>query len=195
MSRVTIIVGLGNPGEKFTNTRHNVGFMALDAFREKNNFLEFEISKKYHSEISEGTFGEEKVLLVKPQTFMNDSGKAVKAVAKNQPEATIVVVHDDIDLPVGKIKIIKERGSAGHKGVESIIQSIGNDGLVRFRIGIGQTKQTHGLVDGSKAIDVVLKKFSPTEQQIIDDVLQKTTSALELFISKGLDATMNEFNK
>jgi len=183
-----IIVGLGNPGEKFTNTRHNVGFMALDAFKGKNNFPDFEMSKKYGATISEGTLSEEKVLLARPQTFMNESGKAVKALTKNQPEATIIVIHDDIDLPIGKIKIVEERGSAGHKGVESIIENIGNDGLIRFRVGIGSPEK----VD---AMNVVLKKFSPDEQKTINEVLQKTVTALELFISKGLEATMNEFNK
>jgi len=189
-----IIIGLGNPGKKFERTRHNVGFMAVDEFARKNNFPEFKLSKKYNAEISEGIIGEEKIILVKPQTFMNDSGVAVKNLTthykdpKGAPTTNLIVIHDDIDLELGKIKIIKERGSAGHKGVESIIKSIGNDGLIRIRIGIGGPKDV-------KAMKIVLKKFSAEEQKTIDRVLQKTADALNVFIKEGLEKTMNEYNK
>src|SRR3989344_9557063 len=141
-----IIMGLGNPGEKFKNTRHNVGFEALDFFAKKNNFPDFELSKKYDALIS-SSFAKasadkenENILLVKPQTFMNESGKTAKQLMKNK-EAELVIVHDDIDLPLGKLKIIQERGAAGHKGIESIIQNVGNEGLIRFRIGIANNDQ------------------------------------------------------
>src|SRR5688572_19296136 len=111
-----VIVGLGNPGEKFDHTKHNAGFAVLDFFAKKKQLPDFEVSKKYHSLISKTN----SVLLAKPQTFMNESGLAVKSILKNQKESTIIVVHDDIDLPLGKIKIVQERGSAGHKGIESI---------------------------------------------------------------------------
>mgnify|MGYP001578633439 CR=1 FL=1 len=192
---MTIIVGLGNPGKKFKNTRHNVGFMAVDAFAKRNNFPEFKLQKKSNALVSEKPFGfaqgDENVILVKPQTFMNDSGKAVKSLIKNLKLKIgnyIIVVHDDVDLPIGKMKIIKERGSAGHKGVESIIKSIGNDGLIRIRIGITGQKDI-------KAMKVVLKKFSDDEQKIINETIQKTADALDLFIKQGLDRVMNEYNK
>jgi len=179
-----IIIGLGNPGEKFKNTRHNVGFMALDKFAENSSFPDFELQKKYSSLVSSN----ENIILAKPQTFMNESGKAVKKIlAKNNTE-TVIVIHDDIDLPIGKIKIVKDRGSAGHKGVESIIQNIGNDGLIRFRIGIGGQNDV-------EAMKVVLKKFSPEEQEIVGKTIQKTTEALNLFINEGLEKAMNEYNK
>jgi len=179
-----IIIGLGNPGEKYKNTRHNVGFMAIDEFTEKNNFDDFKLEKKSNSLISE----KNGVLLAKPQTFMNDSGKSVKQITKNKEFTDLIVVHDDIDLPVGKIKIIKERGSAGHKGVESIIQNIGNDGIIRFRIGIaGQLKK--------EAKNVVLKKFTAEEQKLIDDAIKKTSQALNCFTANGLEKTMNEYNR
>jgi peptidyl-tRNA hydrolase, PTH1 family len=178
-----IIIGLGNPGEQYKNTRHNVGFMAVDAFAKDNNFPDFKLQKKSNALVSE----KENILLAEPQTFMNESGKAVKELAKNK-NANIIVIHDDIDLPIGKIKIIKERGSAGHKGVESIIKNIGNDGLIRFRIGIAGSKET-------KAMEVVLKKFSTDEQEIVNQTIQKTVSALNSFIKEGLDKTMNEYNK
>ena len=107
---MTIIIGLGNPGEKFNNTRHNAGFMAVDFFAKKNNLPEFEMEKKYDALISK----KGNILLAKPETFMNKSGSAVKKIAKNN-KGQIIVVHDDADLPVGKIKIAVNRGSAGHK--------------------------------------------------------------------------------
>ena len=180
---MVIIIGLGNPGEKFKNTRHNVGFMAVDSFAEKNDFPEFKLQKKSNALVSE----KDNVLLAKPQTFMNESGKSVKELAKNK-NSDVIVIHDDIDLPIGKMKIIKERGSAGHKGVESIIKSIGNDGLIRFRIGIAGNKDV-------KAMKIVLKKFSGEEQKIIDQTIKKTTNALDSFVKDGLEKTMNEYNK
>lgn len=179
-----IIIGLGNPGEKYKNTRHNVGFMAIDEFAKKNNFPDFTLQKKAKTLVSE----KDNILLAKPQTFMNESGKSSKELSKNKPIENLVVIHDDIDLPVGKIKIIKERGSAGHKGVESIIQSIGNKGLIRFRVGIGSENK----VDAMK---IVLKNFSETEQKLIAETIQKTVAALGLFVKEGLDKTMNEYNK
>jgi len=178
-----IIIGLGNPGEQYKNTRHNIGFMAIDAFAGKNSFPEFKLQKKANALVSEN----ENIVLVKPQTFMNDSGKAIKEITKNTSVENLIVIHDDIDLPVGKIKIVKERGSAGHKGVESIIQNISNDGLIRIRIGIGSENK----VDAMK---IVLKNFSSDEQKVIDQVFQKTAEALNLFIKEGLEKTMNEYN-
>ena len=178
-----LIIGLGNPGKKFENTRHNVGFMAIDKFAGKNDFPDFELDKKPNALISE----KEETTLVKPQTFMNDSGKAVQTILKNNPAESLIVIHDDIDLPVGKIKIIKERGSAGHKGVESIIKNIGNDGLIRIRIGIGSQKDV-------KAMKVVLKKFSADELKKINQTLEKVADALSIVIKEGLEKAMNEFN-
>ena len=189
----TIIIGLGNPGTKFEGTRHNVGFMVLDKFVKENNFPEFNLQKKYNALVSEKPFdsaqGDEKIILVKPQTFMNESGKTAKELLRNNKteETNLIVVHDDIDLTVGKIKIVKERGSAGHKGVESIINNIGNEGLIRFRIGIGSLQKT-------KATSVVLKKFNKTEQNIIDETISRTAEALNLFLREGLEKVMNKYN-
>ena len=196
MNNMIIIIGLGNPGKKFEHTRHNVGFMAVDAFAKINNFPEFKLSKKFSSLISEEIIAEQKILLAKPQTFMNESGKAVRVITKPytiNPKPLLVIIHDDIDLPVGKIKIIKERGSAGHKGVESIIKSIGNDGLIRFRIGISPYSKPD--LEQIKAKNVVLKKFSKEEQKSIDKTIQNTVDALNLYIIEGIDKTMNEYNK
>lgn len=179
-----IIIGLGNPGEQYKNTRHNVGFMAVDTFAKNNNFPEFSLQKKSQALVSE----KDGITLAKPQTFMNESGKTAREITKNTSLENLIVVHDDIDLPVGKIKIIKERGSAGHKGVESIIKSIGNDGLIRIRIGIGSENKTD-------AMEVVLKNFSEQEQKTINETIKKVADALDVFVKQGLDATMNAFNK
>lgn len=178
-----LIIGLGNPGEQYKNTRHNVGFLTLDKFAEKNNFPDFALNKKAQALLSE----ENGVLLAKPQTFMNESGKTARELVKNIPVENIIVVHDDIDLEIGKIKIVSERGSAGHKGVESIIQNIGNEGLIRFRIGIASKENV-------EAKEVVLKKFSTEEQKIIDESIEKTCEALNVFIKEGLEKAMNEYN-
>ncbi len=179
---MTIIVGLGNPGEKFKNTRHNVGFMAIDFFAKENNFPEFELSKKYDSLISE----KDDVILAEPETFMNESGKAVKLILKNQKEGALVVVHDDIDLPLGKIKFSKDSGAGGHKGVGSIIQELGNNNFIRLKIGIA--------TDDKKAEEVVLKKFTKDEETILNLSIEKATEALDFFIKNGLEKTMNQYN-
>lgn len=179
-----IIIGLGNPGEQYKNTRHNVGFMAIDKFAEQNSFPEFSLQKKSEALISE----KDGVLLAKPQTFMNESGKSAAKLIKNSATENIVVIHDDIDLPVGKIKIVKERGSAGHKGVESIIKAIGNEDLIRIRVGIGSQKNV-------EAKEIVLKNFSEQEQKEIDNIISKTAEAITLLKEQGLEKAMNEYNK
>jgi PTH1 family peptidyl-tRNA hydrolase len=185
---MTIIIGLGNPGKKFEQTRHNVGFQAIENFSKQNSFVEFALDKKSNSLISENN----NILLVKPQTFMNESGKAVAEIIKNKNTKNIIVIHDDIDLPVGKIRIVKERGSAGHKGVESIIKSIGNNGLIRIRIGIEPFSTTQSKPE-AKAI--VLEKFSKQEQEFITKAIQETSKAIDAFLKEGLEKAMNEFNK
>ncbi len=181
------IIGLGNPGEKFKNTRHNVGFMTVDFFAKKYNFPEFKLSKKYDLLISEK--GE--VTLIKPQTFMNNSGTTVKKIinTQNLTPNTLIVIHDDIDLPLGKLKIVKNRGSAGHKGVESVIKSIGKKELIRFRIGV---QPKNGKVKNPEIF--VIKNFTKGEDEIINETIKKTSNALDFFVENGLEKTMNQYN-
>ena len=180
-----ILVGLGNPGKKFDNTPHNAGFEALDFFAQKNDFPEFEFSKKYNSLISE----KDDVLLAKPQTFMNESGVSVKEILKNKKEATLLVIHDDIDLPLGKIKFSQGNGAGGHKGVDSIIQHLGSKDFIRLKIGVGK--------EGEKipAEEIVLKKFTKEEQEILQRIMEKSAQALNLLIEEGIEKTMNEYNR
>ncbi len=207
-----IIVGLGNPGEKFKNTRHNVGFMVVDFFHayrqagaKENDFPDFLLSKKYDALISESNHAHilenvsmenertnEEIILVKPQTFMNESGKAVKKITTHYKLQTtnLIVIHDDIDLPLGKLKISKDSGAGGHKGIESIINNLGTKDFVRFKIGICPQKGKPNSVE-----TFVVKKFTKEEQEILDSVIVKTSEALDLFIKEGLEKTMNKYNK
>lgn len=187
-----IIIGLGNPGKKYEDTRHNVGFMVLDEFAKKNNFADFKLSKNFPALISENALNSQKIILVKPQTFMNESGKVAKILnTKYKIQNTnFLVIHDDLDLPLGKIKIVKGRGSAGHKGVDSIIKALGNKNFVRLRIGIANEKSKI-----NNAEKFVLSKFSKEENTILKEILQKTASAIEICLKKGLEKTMSEFNQ
>lgn len=163
-----LIVGLGNPGEKFKETRHNVGFMVLDAL-EKCGGLDTP-----H-------------ILLKPQTFMNASGKAVKE--KYRSDTQLIVIHDDIDLKTGRVKVSKNSRSAGHKGVESIIKEIGTQDFTRIRIGIQPEKGKPGAVE-----DFVLKEFTKKELPLLQAALKKSDAALELILSNKLERAMDEYN-
>lgn len=171
---MVLIVGLGNPGEEFKGTRHNLGFEVLDQFARENKFPGFKFSKKFNAEISQ----KGNVILAKPQTFMNNSGKAVKILNtkyKIQDTSNLWVIHDDLDLPLGKLKISKGRGSAGHKGVQSIIDELGTKDFIRFRLGINRT---HGLVHRNTK-EFVLEKFSKEEKKIIKKGVKDAVSKMK----------------
>lgn len=187
-----VIFGLGNPGKKYENTRHNVGFMVVDAFAEKNNFPEFKFSKKINALFSENIFDRFKIVLVKPQTYMNESGKAAKKIIGNWELEirNLFVAHDDIDLPLGKIKISVGRGAAGHKGVESIIKNLGTNRFTRIRIGILPKRE-----NPKNPEKFVLQKITKDEKKILEEVIQKTVEAIELSLKEGAEKAMNVFNK
>ena len=174
-----LIVGLGNPGKKYEHTRHNVGWLVLDKLISD---FKFQISetKKINAEIFTGVINEQKTILTKPLTFMNESGQAVQALInfyKINP-TDIVVIHDDKDLPFGTIKVQKDRGAAGHNGVISIIEKLGTKDFTRVRVGVAT--ETLGKMDTA---DFVLAKFSKEElpqlRQIIDDAAQKVLQLLK----------------
>lgn len=159
-----IIIGLGNPETKYNNTPHNVGFEIIDSFAKENNFPDFILSKKFKALISE----KDGIILVKPQTYMNNSGESVFSLTNFYKTKNIIIIHDDIDLPLGKIKISQNRGSAGHKGIESIIKKLGTKNFKRIRIGICPKK---------KPADVekyVLTKFKKRDKEIIIKSITKT---------------------
>ncbi|MBU3924374.1 aminoacyl-tRNA hydrolase [Patescibacteria group bacterium] len=162
-----LVIGLGNPGEKYKKTRHNTGFMAIDAAASKLQATSYKLQANFNAEISKGTIDDEKIILAKPQTFMNESGKAVRAIADYYKINTgdIIVIHDDLDIPLGKYKIARDRASAGHKGVQSIIDALGTKDFARIRIGIGVKNKKNS----TEAF--VLENFSQEEQKIIDEVV------------------------
>ena len=189
-----LIISLGNPGKKFQKTRHNLGFRIIDEFAKKNSFPRFKLLKKFRAEISKGEVAGQKVILAKPQTFMNESGRAVKLLTKTfrlKPE-TLFLIHDDIDLPLGKIRISKGRGSGGHKGVQSIIDELGTKNFFRFRVGI--KSKTYNLKP--MALEMfVLQKFNKEEEKILREVIEKIVEAIEFSLKEGIEKAMKEYNK
>lgn len=184
-----IVVGLGNPGDEYVETRHNMGRMVLDALVKKNGWAEFAFNKKLNSLETSGKVGKNKAVLLKPETFMNKSGEAVKPLVKSKKAAeTLVVVHDDLDLPLGKIKISFNKSSGGHRGVESIIKAVKTEGFIRLRLGIsgetagGKIKKPQG---EEKVIDAILGDFKESEKPELKKVIKKAVSALELVIEHG----------
>ncbi len=192
-----LIIGLGNPGQEYQDARHNLGFMALDYFRKEKEFSNFVFIEKFNSLISEGKIEKKKIILVKPQTFMNNSGKAVKKVIKNLKLKTenLFVIHDDIDIKLGEIKIVKNRGPAGHKGVESIIKEVGTKDFLRIRMGISPQKEEEWRNKRKKIKDFVLEDFNKDEKGVLKETLKKTSNGLNIILKEGLIKAINKLNK
>ncbi len=183
-----LVVGLGNPGEKYAFTRHNAGFLAIDYISQKHNI---EIKKiKNKALIGEGYIAGEKVILAKPQTFMNLSGESVRELISwyKVDVDNIVVIYDDVSMPLGSLRI-REKGSAGgHNGIKSIISQINSDVFTRFKIGVDQKPEEYDLAD------YVLGKFTKDEQKIIFETFEKINFAVEEFIKNGPKSAMNKYN-
>lgn len=191
-----LVIGLGNPGEQYQHTPHNLGFWVLDEFQKKNKFPDFKIEKKLESKVSEGKLRKEKVLLVKPQTFMNSSGRAVKKIVEtsNCPPEKMFVIHDDLDLSLGRIKLCFDKGAAGHKGVNSIIENLQDQRFYRLRIGIkgvGLNNKNHQL----KRKDVVLKKFTQSEYKIMRKAVSQACIVLGVALQQSPERAMTKFNR
>ena len=182
-----IIVGLGNPGKKYENTKHNIGFITLDFLAEENDIKVNKI--KHKALVGEGTISGQKVLLVKPQTFMNLSGNSVREVMeyyKEDPEK-LVVIYDDVDIPMGRLRI-RKKGSAGtHNGMKSIIYDIQEDGFPRVRIGIGADRKM-------PLAEYVLGGFRKEERNLMADAVKRAACAVECMLEKGIDIAMGEYN-
>jgi len=195
-----LIVGLGNPGKKYQQTRHNIGFRVVDELRSSSRFANAHVINELRSS---SRFANAHVIdklkplnlkgvtLVKPQTFMNLSGKAVKSLITNYKTSTanLWIVHDDIDLPLGKIRIVKNRGAAGHKGIESIIRELKTKNFIRFRIGI-QPKS--GKARNPEKF--VLQKFNKDEEKIVKGAIQRTVEAVECTLKNGLEKAQSIYN-
>jgi len=184
-----LIVGLGNPGKQYEDTRHNVGFKIVDLFARRANI---NIDKfKEQALVGEMNFAGEKIMLIKPQTYMNLSGQAVGNIArwhKIDPQ-NILVIYDDLDLPVGQLRLRVKGGAGGHNGVISTIAHLGTAEFPRMRIGIGRPPA------GMDVADYVLGCFLPTERDLIVPVAERAIDALTAWLEKGITAAMNSFSK
>jgi len=183
-----LIAGLGNPGERYKNTRHNIGFMVIDALIQHFNIS---VSSGFYSDFGDTVTNGKKIYIQKPQTFMNLSGKAVASLAGyyNIDIKDILVIYDDVDLPFGKIKIKTKGSSAGHKGLISIISCLGSDEFPRAKMGIGRPANP-----GFSISDYVLGKFSPEESKHLDKFINLCKNAALCFIEEGLIPAMTKFN-
>ena len=184
-----LIVGLGNPGDKYENTRHNVGFMTVDILAER---LRIPVQKlKYKALTNTAELGGQKVLLMKPVTYMNLSGEAVRQAAdfyKIHPER-VLVISDDVSLPVGKLRIRAGGSAGGHNGLKNIIAQLGSDRFPRVKIGVGE--KPHPDYDMA---DWVLSKFTGEDKKAIDAAILRAADAVECLLKEGPDRAMNRFN-
>jgi peptidyl-tRNA hydrolase len=183
-----VIVGLGNPGNKYENTRHNVGFDTIDLLSAK---YDIKVTKlKHKALIGDGKIKDERVLLVKPQTFMNLSGESVRELVEwfKVPVDKLIVLYDDIDLPLGKVRIRPGGSSGTHNGMKSVIYQIQQDGFPRIRIGIDKAPE------GWELADYVLSKFNSDERKIINDSISRAAEAAATIVVSGVNAAMNMYN-
>ena len=183
-----LIAGLGNPGKEYENTRHNAGFMVLDALADK---LGADISEKKHKALcGRAVIGGQKVILLKPQTYMNSSGESIRAAAdyyKVYPE-DILVVYDDISLAPGQLRIRAKGSAGGHNGIKSIIAHLGTQEFPRIKVGVGDKPKKMDLAD------YVLSRFSKEDRAVMEDAFREAAGAVETMITQGADAAMNQFN-
>ena len=183
-----IITGLGNPGTEYAKTKHNVGFMFVDALAEKLGVTEWK--DKFDAKVGEGRIGTEKVLLVKPETYMNDSGRSVGPVMnfyKLAPE-DLIVAHDDMDIPAGTIRIRKKGSAGGHNGIKSILAHVGDEHFSRVRIGIGRP------LPGWTVVNHVLAAFSEEDAPKITETINYLIPAGECIVNEDVDMAMNRYN-
>ncbi len=187
-SEIFLIAGLGNPGKDYRHTRHNIGFMVIDHL---SNELKIPVKKvKQKSLIGIGKLDNKEILLVKPQTFMNNSGESIAPLMRyyKVPHQNLMVIHDDLDIPFGTIRIRPTGGTSGQKGMKSIIEKIGSQEFPRIRMGIGRPP---GHMD---PVDFVLENFSKDQLSILENILEDATNAIKTFIIDGLNKAMNTYN-
>ncbi len=199
---IKLIVGLGNPGEKYEKTRHNLGFEVVDVLAKKLNADKFTEEKKFKAEIAKAELtgdGETiQIVLMKPLTYMNLSGKAVQLYAqyfKIKPDE-ILVIHDELDILLGKMKIRQGGSAAGNHGVESIIETLGRDDFIRLRLGIGVDKTLageHGAVN-FKAEEFVIDRFEAKEKSKVKAIIKRAVQAVETILNHGLEKAQNQYN-
>lgn len=183
-----LVVGLGNPGRQYEDTRHNVGFRVIDELARR---WQLDVGRRQFQGLAgAGRIRDQRVLLLKPATYMNRSGGSVREAAtfhKVEP-ADLLVVLDDMALPLGRIRIRASGSAGGHNGLADVIREMGNDGIARMRIGIEQ-------VSGERMVDHVLGPFSPEEEAVVAPAVSRAADAVECFLAEGLEAAMNRFNR
>lgn len=192
-----IILGLGNPGKEYEHTRHNAGRNAALRFVKDNDLPSFEEHKKLRALVSEGAIEKTKIQTVLPEAFMNKSGvtaKNLKLKSKKQIAESVVVTHDDLDLPIGTIKIVKNRGSAGHKGVESVMRALGTRDFTRIRIGIAKPVHLKKSQSEETVIKTVIGRVTPDDANLLKKGIKKAAGALRTIAESGTERAMNEWN-
>ena len=183
-----VIAGLGNPGKKYENTRHNMGFLTIDRIAEKNDIKVNKI--KHRALVGDGFISGHKVLLVKPQTYMNLSGESLREVMNyyNIDIEDLIVIYDDFDIETGSLRRRKKGSAGSHNGMKSVIYQLKDDGFPRVRVGIGKS----GSLDWK---DFVLGKVGGAESDAISQAISNAADAVECIISEGIDIAMNKYNK
>ena len=185
-----IIVGLGNPGREYNNSRHNVGFDVIDKIAKQDHIDVLE--KKHRAVIGKGFVSGERCILVKPFTFMNLSGESVRQLLdyyKVDETSELIVISDDVSLGMGQIRIRKKGSAGGHNGLKNIIAHLGHDTFIRVKVGVGGKPQGYDLVDH------VLGHFTESERKVMDEAVARAADAVRAIIAEGPDAAMNHFNR
>lgn len=187
-----VIVGLGNPGKEYEKTRHNAGRSTVELLAKQEGVDGFVLNKTAKALVAKGTVGGGNATLVLPETMMNLSGKAVAAFVKSPKAAkNLLVIHDDLDLPLGTLKMVFGRGSGGHKGVESIMRTVKTQDFARIRIGIsgtGKKNQAKKVSGEEKVIKHVIGKWKPGEEAVVKKILKKAAEAARLFAAEGIES-------
>ena len=186
-------VGLGNPGREYSGTRHNIGFAVLGALARKHG-INFD-KRCCHSRAGEGRIGGQEVALAKPQTYMNLSGDAVAALMRRYriKLTDILIIHDDLDLPLGKIRLRAGGSAGGHNGLKSIIASVGSMDFARLKIGIGRPETADA--PRCEVVDHVLSDFDAADRKTAEEAVARSVEAVETILADGLEAAMNRFNR
>ena len=187
---MVIIAGLGNPTKEYEHTRHNVGFDTIDCIADQYGISINE--KKHRALVGKGMIEGQKVILLKPQTFMNLSGESIRAAVdfyKVDEKEELIVIYDDISLPPGQLRIRKKGSAGGHNGIKNIIAHLGHDTFMRIKVGVGEKPAGYDLAD------YVLGHFSKEDSAIMDDAFKEAAEAVKMMITDGPDAAMNAFNK
>ncbi|MEK9176873.1 MAG: aminoacyl-tRNA hydrolase [Patescibacteria group bacterium] len=194
-----VIVGLGNPGNEYKGTRHNAGRLAVERIHATHDFSLWKTEKKPAMQVAMGSLGGVKVTLVIPDTYMNKSGHAAAHFVKHKKGAgSLIVIHDDLDMPLGSMKVSFGRSSGGHNGVESIIKALKTKDFVRIRVGVspaGVKGVVKKLVGEGKVLKFLLGKFRPEEMTTLTKVLKRAVEACEVIVRDGHQKAMNEFNQ